>query len=273
MANKFNEIGMRGKILDTSVLSFYDNLAPNYHLIFKDFKKAVLLENRALNKVIRKYHPSRERLSLLDCSCGIGTQVLGLARYNYQIHATDLSPKAVKEVRKRAKHFGASLTFGVADFRKLSRQVKGQFDVVITCDNALPHLLTEGDILSGLRNIRSKLKPGGLCLVGIRDYDPILKVRPTSPRIPALHKSSLGERIYFQVWDWKKGSNIYKVNLFLLRQSKGEWKTQCHKTYYRAISRAELTGLLKKAGFSGIRWLMPKETGYIQPLAMAFNNK
>jgi glycine/sarcosine N-methyltransferase len=257
--------------VETSVLSFYDDLASHYHLIFKDFKKAVRFENRALNRVIRKYHPGRGRLDLLDCSCGIGTQALGLARYGYRIHATDLSPKAVREARKRARLLGFSLTFGVADFRKLSRQVKGQFDVVLSCDNALPHLLTDRDILSGLRNIRSKLKPGGLCLLGIRDYDPLLKARPVSPRLPAYHKGPLGERIYFQVWDWKKGSNIYKVNLFLLRRLRGKWKTQCHVTCYRAIRRAELTRLSIKAGFSRIRWLMPEETGYIQPLAAAFN--
>jgi SAM-dependent methyltransferase len=255
--------------MGNSTLRFYDQLASHYHLMFKDFVGELPHQGRVLNRVIRKYYPGKGKLSLLDCSCGIGTQALGLARYSYQIHATDLSPKAVQEARRRAKQLGLSLTFGVADFRKLSKQVKGQFDVVISCENALPHLLTNTDLVRGLKNIRSKLKPGGLFLLGIRDYDPILKERPTLPRKPAFYKDEQGERVYFQVWDWKKGSNIYKVNLFLLRRVKGLWKIQCQETYYRAISRKEMTVLMKKAGFTQVRWLMPKETGYLQPLAVA----
>ncbi len=255
--------------MDTSALRFYNQLAVNYHLMFEDFNEELPHQGRILNQVIRKYHPGKGKLSLLDCSCGIGTQALCLARYSYQIHATDLSPKAVKEARRRAKQLGLSLTFGVADFRKLSKQVKGHFDVVITCENALPHLLTDSDLVLGLKNIHSKLKPGGLFLLGIRDYDPLLNERPTSPRKPAFYKDKLGERIYFQVWDWKKGANIYKVHLFLVRRVKGLWKTQCQETFYRAISRKEMTDLMKKAGFTQIRWLMPKETTYLQPLAVA----
>jgi SAM-dependent methyltransferase len=238
--------------------------------MFEDFNGEVPHQGRVLNHVIRKYHPRKGKLSLLDCSCGIGTQALGLARYSYQVHATDLSPKAVLEARRRAKNLGVSITFGVADFRKLSKQVKGRFDVVISCENALPHLLTNSDLVLGLKNIRSKIKPGGLFLLGIRDYDPILKERPTSPRKHAFYKDKLGERVYFQVWDWKKGTNIYKVNLFLVRRVKGIWKTQCQETYYRAITRNELTGLMKKAGFIQVKWLMPEETGYLQPLAAAW---
>jgi SAM-dependent methyltransferase len=147
--------------------------------------------------------------------------------------------------------------------------VKGQFDVVISCENALPHLLMDSDLVLGLKNIRSKLKPGGLFLLGIRDYDPILKNRPTSPRKPAFYKDKLGERVYFQVWNWKKGTNIYRMHLFLVRKVKGVWKNQCQETYYRAISRKEMTVWMKKAGFTQIRWLMPKDSGYLQPLAVA----
>jgi glycine/sarcosine N-methyltransferase len=256
-----------------SVLKFYDGLASHYRLMFGDFEKEIPHQGRVLDKVIREHHKGRGKLSLLDCSCGIGTQALGLALHSYRVHATDLSSQAVRQARKNAKRLGVSLSFGTADFRKLSSQVKGRFDVVISCENALPHLLTDRDLLLGLRNIHSKLNPGGLFLLGIRDYDALLKERPTSPKKPLVHRDSLGERVYFQVWNWEKGGNIYKLSLFLLRRLKGSWKTECHETYYRALGRAETSRLMKKAGFSGIRWLMPGETGYRQPLAVAFRER
>jgi len=255
--------------MNTSALKFYNDLASSYRLIYQDFDGAVQRQGRVLDKVIRRFHPPGKKLALLDCSCGIGTQAVGLAQYNYEVHATDLSPRAVREARKVAKRFGASISLGVADFRELSRQVKGLFDVVISCDNSLPHLLTDRDLLSGLRNIYSKLKPGGLFLLGVRDYDSLLKTRPDFTP-PTVKRDSLGERVYFQVWDWQKGKNIYTVHLFLLRRIGRNWKTQCHTTRYRAMSRKELTALMKKSGFTGIRWLMPKETGFFQPLSVAF---
>lgn len=256
--------------MNRSALKFYDDLAPHYRLMFQDFAREVPHQGVVLNKVIRRFHPTSKKLSLLDCSCGIGTQALGLARRAYDVHATDLSPKAVQQARKWAKHMGVKITFGVADFRNLTTRVQGQFDVVISCENALPHLLTDRDLLLGLKNIYSKVKPRGMFLLGIRDYDLILKERPMAPRKPAVYRDRLGERIYFQAWDWKKGSNVYKMQLFLVRRLKGVWKTEVHEAYYRALSRLETTRLMKRTGFRDIRWLMPNETGYLQPLAVAF---
>jgi hypothetical protein len=50
---------------------------------------------------------------------------------------------------------GVELTFGVADFRTLARDVDGTFDVVISCDNSLPHLLTDDDLHAAARNIHA----------------------------------------------------------------------------------------------------------------------
>ena len=49
---------------------------------------------------------------------------------------------------------------------------------MLTCDNALPHLLTDADLEAAARNLRAKLNPGGLLLAGIRDYDEVAASRP-----------------------------------------------------------------------------------------------
>jgi glycine/sarcosine N-methyltransferase len=65
--------------------------------------------------------------------------------------------------RREALEAGASARFAVADFRALDTQVPGTFDLVISCDNALPHLLTGEDLRLGVRNMRSKLPPAASC--------------------------------------------------------------------------------------------------------------
>jgi hypothetical protein len=45
------------------------------------------------------------------------------------------------------------------------------FDVVISCDNSLPHLLTDDDMLVALKEMLASLSAGGGCIVSVRDYE------------------------------------------------------------------------------------------------------
>src|SRR5919199_146179 len=141
-----------------SAQSFYDDLADDYHLIFGDregWERQVCRQGEVLDGLIRA-EMGTEPLSVLDCSCGIGTQAIGLALHGHEVHATDLSPESVERASREAKTFGVPVTFGVADFRALDAQVAGTFDVVISCDNALPHLLSSEDLLLAARSIWAK---------------------------------------------------------------------------------------------------------------------
>ena len=127
-----------------STRDFYQQLAGDYHLIFADWEASIVRQGAVLDGLIRAFLPGPS-LDLLDCSCGIGTQALGLAARGYRVHATDLSETAVRRAAAEAAA-GLPLTTGVADFRALAGQVAGTFDVVLTCDNSPPHLLTDDDL-------------------------------------------------------------------------------------------------------------------------------
>jgi hypothetical protein len=128
-------------------------------------------------------------------------------------------------------------------------------------------LLTEKDILSAAKNIRKKLKPNGVFLLGIRDYDALLPSRPAGFP-PILMKDKHGERVYVQSWEWDKAKPIYQFKLFLLTKEGAKWRTQCVTAKYRAWKRSELSTLFLKAGFSKVSWLMPKASGVKQPLGV-----
>ena len=255
----------------TEAAAFYEDLADQYHLIFDDWDGAVRRQGAVLERLIRA-EMGQEPLSVLDCSAGIGTQAIGLALRGHEVHATDVSPRAIERARREAHRFGVSMTFGVADFRTLGEQVAGAFDVVISCDNALPHLPSDEDLLLAARNIRSRLREGGLLLATIRDYDQALRERPgarPAATMPAVFDAPEGRRIYFQVWEWAEDGRTYTVDLFLVDESGGAWVTQHHETRYRAVLREELTEILHRAGFIDVAWQMPDESGYYQPVVTA----
>ena len=249
------------------VKRFYDQLARDYHLLFTDWRDSVRWQGEMLDKIIQREADTAKQ-TLLDCSCGIGTQAIGLALRGYKVHGTDVSPAAVKRAEKEAKSFGVTASFGIADFLKLDRQVNGSFDIVISCDNSLPHLLTDNDLLTAVNNIWGKLNPGGLFIASIRDYDQIVKDRPKSTS-PKVFDGLYGKSIVFQIWEWLEDKRNYLLHLFILKENQGNWSVSQYTTQYRTLLRNELTGILESAGYSDIRWRMPSESGYYQPIVIA----
>jgi SAM-dependent methyltransferase len=253
--------------MDDTVRAFYDQFADSYHLIFADWQASIARQAVTLDRLIQDdLGPGPH--SILDCACGIGTQAIGLARLGHRVHATDLSPAAVARAEREATAACISLSFGVADMRELSEQVPGTFDVVLACDNALPHLLTEDDLRMATASIARKLRPGGLFLASIRDYDHLIQTRPTS-EMPRVFDGPDGRRITFQVWDWVPNGERYRVHQFLLQQAGQEWQTDHFETEYRALLRGELTSALQTAGLEQIRWHEPEVSGYYQPVVTA----
>lgn len=206
---------------------------------------------------------------VLDCACGIGTQTLGLAGAGYRVHATDLSPEAVRRAESEAGTRGVAATFGVADMRRLDAQVEGPFDVVVSADNALPHLLTDEDLDAALAAIRAVLGPRGMLLATTRDYDTI---RSASPRpsgdAPRFLEAGGPRRMVTQAWTWTDPER-YRLDHFILTEEGDTWKVWHGRAHYRAITREELSGHLRRTGFDNIRWRLPGETGFFQPVVTA----
>jgi 2-polyprenyl-3-methyl-5-hydroxy-6-metoxy-1,4-benzoquinol methylase len=253
--------------MDRSVLQFYDRLADNYHLLFEDWRLTVQRQGEVLDRLLTT-RLGRSPLTVLDCCCGIGTQAIGMALHGHQVQGTDLSPEAIQRAVREAESFGVSIPFSVADVRTLADQVSGQFDVVLACDNALPHLIEDEDLQRAVNNMAAKLCPGGLFLASTRDYDALVQQRQqvTSPRV---FQDGTGRRIVFQVWDWSADGRTYQVNQLIVRNHGADWETAHYGSVYRALQRAEFSTMLQAAGLTDIHWQMAEESGYYQPIVTA----
>lgn len=247
--------------------TFYDDFAAHYHLLFADWDAAVRGQGETINALIAKLAgPGPKRL--LDCACGIGTQAIGLALKGHEVTGSDLSPAAVERAQREAERLGASCRFLVADLRRLQESVKGRFEMAVAFDNALPHLTSDEDLDAALTEIAEALKPRGMLLASVRDYDALRKERPrmTPPRLIEVE----GERrVHFQVWDWAEDGASYRPTLYFLRDRDGALEALAFPTEYRALTRAELTAALERAGFRSIVWIEPAESGYYQPIVAA----
>ncbi len=245
---------------------FYDSLAEQFDLIFENWDASMKRQASALGALLER-ELSSDRLRILDCACGIGTQALGLAARGHSVTGTDLSAAAVARARREASQRGLSLDFGVADMRDLSAVAGSGFDVVLAADNALPHMVSDCDLQQAARSIACKLKPGGLFVASIRDYDQAVLQRPAIQG-PAFFTDGGLRRIVHQVWDWTEARE-YTLHLYITRETEAGWECSHYTSRYRALLRSELAGILSSAGFGDIRWLMPEESRYYQPIALA----
>ena len=258
--------------MNDSARQFYDELAEVYHLIFEDWHKSILRQGRIFSDIIQERYQKSFNLRILDCSCGIGTQAIGLAKYGYDLTATDISQNAVTRANIEALKAGVNIRFGIADMRSLTSQVEGVFDIVISCDNSLPHIISDEELLTSAQNMWAKLSTPGFLLITIRDYDKIINEKPVSTT-PRIIDDTSGRRIIFQVWDWAAQDKIYTLNHFIIQEDKSHWQIKHTKTTYRALLRKELSNILSKAGFVDIEWLDPEVSGFYQPIVVAYKKR
>lgn len=226
--------------------SFYDELAPRYHLIFDDWDASIRRQGKALAEIIRARWPGRSRV--LDVSCGIGTQAIALALNGFEVKASDISPRAIERATDEARRRGQDIAFSVCDMREAFATHGDGHDVVISCDNSIPHLLTDAQISVALRQMFACLRPGGGCLVTVRDYEQ--EPRGTNLVKPISAVTREGRRyVTFQVWDFD--GDGYDLTMFMVEEDlpTGKVATQAARARYYAIPIARLMALMREAGF------------------------
>ena len=253
------------------VTDFYDALSPFYHdNMGWDWDAVMRQEGAILHRFLGARTGHGKPCALLDCACGIGTQAIGLALEGHRVHATDLSAVSVDCARREAERIGVDMTFGVADFRDLGASVSGTFDVVVACDNSIAHCLSDEDLAAATASMKSRLMSGGVLLLSVRDYRPLVEARPRFNNQHVQDRPD-GRRVVFQVWDWADDGHSYAMHQFLIRQDGNRTETHHFETTLRALQRDEVIAALEETGYGDIRWHPPEESGYYQPIVTALN--
>jgi len=226
-----------------------------YHLMFPDWSDLIRRDGITLEGIIKRDLGGSRPLRILDPTCGIGTQVLGLAQSGYVVTGCDISAAAVKRARREAAQRHLDIRLEVADVRKLSSISADEFDVAVSLGNSLCTLATHAELVAALGEMRMKLRPGGLIVAGIRDYSSAVNERPV--RIDELMHCFDGPelRVVHQVWRWLDASR-YITHMYI--DTGGELHTG--SSLCRAVLRPELTAALVAAGFENIRWTPADET-------------
>lgn len=182
---------------------------------------------------------------ILDIGCATGELAFQLAQGGSRVTGIDLNVDLIDQAIQ--KKVFPNLNFQLGDMLKLENDFSpNQFDAVLCFGNTLVHLTTSGLIRQMLNGAFSVLKPGGIFLLQILNYDYILNQQITQLPIIETEDFTFIRKYKFE----KNNPSIrFQTGLFL----KNENKTISNETSLLALGSKDLTGLLIEAGFSGIK--------------------
>jgi len=136
--------------------SHYDKDAKFYDAINEEGRKET---NRFIETALKKYKVK----TVLDLTCGTGSQVFWLNKKGFEVVGSDFSVNMLKVARAKAKKMGKKIKFLNGDMRTIK---VGKFDAVISIFNAVGHL-TKSDFEKAMRNVSRNLNDGGIYIFDI----------------------------------------------------------------------------------------------------------
>lgn len=235
---------------------FYDAIAEYYPLFYRDWRTQLEREGLSLRAIFRNKGVER----VLDAACGAGTQAIALAQLGFQVVAADPSAGMLAKARQIAEEYSVQdrIEFHQTDFLNLPSVVSAPFDAVVCKGNSLPHLLLDDEIETTLLSFYELLRPGGVLVIGMRDFAPFMEDRPRF--IPGfIHEEDEDgddprQFITFDLWEWHDGPPVIAtLSLFIVkgRDATG-YETIRRQVSFRPLSTDEVKVVLLEIGFEDI---------------------
>ncbi len=229
---------MTSNLLD--ITTFYDQLAPDYDQM-TGFEARFVREGPPFKAVVEEHGI----VTALDAGCGTGFHSLLLARLGVSVTAVDLSPVMLEKLSAHAAGEGLSIATVSASFQQLQPCLTTSFDGVFCMGNALAHLLTADDLRLALNNFSALLKPGGILVLQLLNFERILAQRP---RI--LSVKTDGANVYTRYYEYE--DSLIRFNM--AKSTEGnEQPDDVITTTLRPAMWKELSLLLGETGFESIK--------------------
>ena len=238
---------------------FYDELAPYYHLLYGNWELAISRQGTALAAILLSYIEPGS--AVLDAASGVGTQTLGLLMQGYRVTASDISPKAIERLKTELSRRALQANAHVDDLRTLAYAASCSMPAVLACDNSIPHLLSDAEILQAFRSCYRCLQPGGVPIFSVRDYATIERKSP-DVRPYGMRYGGGSRFLAVQVWEWD--ADQYELRMYLTSESPtGTCETRVLRSRYYAVTISRLLELLAEAGFEDAK---RKDDVFFQPV-------
>ena len=147
--------------------------------------------------------------SLLDPSCGWGRQAIALGEVGWRVTATHATEAYLVLARKRSAESGVSLELRSADMRSLDPAFSGRFDWVVCATPSTISATTRASARR-CREMYCALKPGGACLIELRDMETPMQEQPRH-EFQGEHPVPEGRVIIVEDWEFESDTHVISM--------------------------------------------------------------
>jgi SAM-dependent methyltransferase len=233
-----------------NAMSQYDEFAVNYHWLYSDYVssgKPALEQNE---DVLKEAGP---KARILDCSCGIGTLAIALAKAGYDVSGSDGSAKMIEQTDLAARNANVDVPLKCCTWEDLPAHVPGLFDLVFCLGNAIGHTRNGEEMLRSLQGMRAVLRSGGKLVIDSRNWEQIRKEKTRFT--PYQWRERAGQRcLPIYVWNFpERFEDAHTIEVLLAFDSDGKVSLRSYPIVYYPFREEELIERLRSAGFTNIQ--------------------
>lgn len=226
-------------------MAFYEMFADSYDDMI-NWSSRLEREERDLKKIVSE----NKIKTCVDAGCGTGVHAITLARMGVKVLGIDNSqPMLDIAIRNAQKQKLKNVEFKIGEFVKLDKSVKGPVDAIFCLGNSLPHLVDDLDIITALGQFHKLLKPGGLCLIQMVNFDHYLDSSDSA--VAVVDGIRKGREVTFRRhYEFKGTKVIFHVSIY---DSRSRELLEDYSSPLNAIRRDLLETFMEKAGFDDIQ--------------------
>ncbi|MDF1678860.1 MAG: methyltransferase domain-containing protein [Legionellaceae bacterium] len=200
----------------------------------------------ASNQLIEQLLKQHQVKTVLDLTCGTGSQVFYLLQRGYKVTGVDINEKMLAIAQNKAEQKNLSVEFLLGDMRTTE---VGQFDAVVTIFNAIGHL-TKSDFKKALGNIQSNLHESGLYIFDIFNLDFLLQGDNITKLTMDIQKQDgdvLAREVQYSTIN--EAGTLASYDIYHRQKGHDEPEISTSFQTLQVYSASQLKALLKEAGF------------------------
>ncbi len=189
---------------------------------------------------------------ILDAACGVGIDVVALARRGFDVYGSDASPAMVCLCRERLTRAGVDIPVIRSEWAGLTDHLEGSsVDAILCSGNSLAHAPGEAPMAAALEAFAALLVPGGLLIVDSHHWEVVFAAGERTIEDPVVvERDGVRCRRRYR-WRFPHGvAGPYLLDIDLEFTEGGVTTARTHSVESHPFTTAELWARVRTAGFA-----------------------
>jgi glycine/sarcosine N-methyltransferase len=209
----------------------------------------MLSDDPERNAFFKKVFSCNQVKTLLDCSCGTGSDLIMFNSIVENVTGSDLSGSMLSVARRKIQKKEMKIDLHKADFRYLSEAGFDKLDAIVCLSSSICEIHSDDDVLAALKSMTGILNKNGVLIIDQGQSDAMMKSKPRF--IPVINNSKISRLFVIDYSD--ESDKFITVNICDLEHTQKKCSFSMNPFKLRVRLVDEWKELLQKADITDYR--------------------